>query len=99
VTIKCPNCKSEKIIKRGLRKNKSGAKQKYRCSKCDQWFVDDNGFKRMRHDPTIITKAIHMHKDGMSLFNVANHLWQYDGVRVTPMTISNWGVKYGSFLK
>ncbi len=97
--IKCSNCKSKRIVKQGLRKNMSGNKQKYQCLNCKIWFVNNNGFKRMRHDPTIITKAIHMHKDGMSLFNVANHLWQYDGVKVTPMTVSNWGAKYGSFLK
>ena len=87
------------IIKRGFRKNKSGNKQKYRCSKCDNWFVERDGFERMRNKPKIITRAIHMHNDGMSLFDVATHLWQYDKVKVTRMTVSNWVRKYGVFLK
>jgi len=99
VTIKCLNCKSKNLIKRGLRKNKSGNKQKFRCSNCKSWFVEDNGFKRMRHDPTIIIRAIHMHNDGMSFNDVVNHLWQYDGVKITPMTVCNWSTKYSVFLK
>ena len=99
MTIKCPKCKSKSLIKRGLRKNKLGDKQKFRCSDCTIWFVEDNGFKRMRHDPIIITRAIHMHNDGLSFNDVVNHLWQYEGVRVTPMTICNWSTKYSIFLK
>ena len=30
----CPKCKSENIIKRGIRKNKSGTKQRYKCHNC-----------------------------------------------------------------
>ena len=97
--MKCSKCKSKRIVKQGLRKNRSGNKQKYQCLDCKNWFVENDGFIRMRHDPTIITKAIHMHKDGMSFYSVANHLWQYDGVKVTPMTVCNWTVKYGAFLK
>ena len=99
MTIKCPNCKSEKIIKRGFRKNKSGKKQKYLCFKCESWFVEDNGFKRMRYKPKIITRAIHMHNDGLSLFQVKNHLYQYDNVKVTGEAIRLWTKKYSSFLK
>lgn len=97
--MKCLFCKKGKVVKQGYRKNKSKKKQKYQCLNCRKWFVEDDGFKRMRHNPKIITRAIHMHNDGMSFFDVANHLWQYDGVKVTPMTICNWMKKYGSFLK
>lgn len=99
MTVKCPKCKSEKIVKRGWRKNKSGKKQKYRCLNCNVWFVEPDGFERIRHKPEIITRAIHMHNDGMSFYDVVNHLWQYDAVKVTPMTIYNWTKKYSVFLK
>jgi len=96
---KCPFCKEERIVKQGWRKNKVGKKQKFQCLGCKKWFVEPDGFERMRNPPKIITRAIHMHNDGMSLFDVVNHLWQYEGVKVTPMTISNWTRKYSSFLK
>ena len=97
--IICPSCRKSKIVKQGYRKNKHSKKQKYQCLDCKKWFVEDDGFKRMRHKPKIISKAIHMHNDGLSLFQVRNHLWQYDGVNVTRKTISDWTKKYSVFLK
>ncbi len=96
---KCPFCKKLSAVKRGYRKNKSGKKQKYQCLKCKKWFVEDDGFKRMRHKPKIITRAIHMNNDGLSLFQVQNHLWQYDGVKVSREAIRLWVKKYSVFLK
>lgn len=96
---KCPKCKSKNIFKRGFRYNKSGKKQKYLCSKCEHWFVEDDGFKRMRHKPKIISRAIHMHNDGMSFADIKNHLWQYDNVKVSREGIRKWHAKYSSFLK
>ena len=97
--MKCPFCKKENIVKQGWRKNKVGKKQKYQCLDCEKWFVERDGFERMRHRPKIITRAIHMHNDGMSFSDVVNHLWQYDAVKVTPMTIYHWTKKYSVFLK
>lgn len=97
--INCPECKSNKIIMRGFRYNKLSKKQKYQCTDCEHWFVEDDGFKRMRHKPAVIVRAIHMHNDGMSLFNVKNHLWQYDKVNISREAIRLWGNKYGIFLK
>ncbi len=97
--MNCPSCKSKKIIKRGFRYNQVGKKQKYFCPKCDKWFVEDDGFKRMRHKSKIITRAIHMHNDGLSLFQVKNHLHQYDNIKVSGEAIRLWTKKYSNFLK
>jgi len=97
--MKCPNCKSMYISKRGFRHNKSGKKQRYLCNKCNFLFIKKDGFERMRHNKKIIARAIHMHNDGLSLFQVKNHLWQHDGVKVTRKTISDWTKKYSVFLK
>jgi len=53
----------------------------------------------MRHRPKVIVRAIHMHEDGMSLSKVQNHLWQYDNIKITRWTISQWTKKYSVFLK
>ena len=99
MNVKCPFCKSQKIIRRGLRYNKLSNKQKYLCSACKKWFVEDDGFKRMRHRPEDIVRAIHLHNNGLSLFYTKDHLWQHDGVKVTKRTISQWTKKYSAFLK
>ncbi len=95
----CPFCKKSKIVKQGYRKNKSGKKQKYQCLNCEKWFIEHDGFERMRHDPKIIMKSIHQHIDGLSLFQVRNHFNQYDNVKVSRKTIADWTKKYSVFLK
>ena len=99
MVLKCPNCKSKDVRKRGFRFNDSGKKQKYLCSDCKLWFVEDDGFKRMRHKKEDIVRAIHQHADGFSLSKTQNHLWQHDGVKVTRKTISDWSKKFSIFLK
>ena len=95
----CPKCKSKNIWKRGFRKNKHSKKQKYHCKKCDHWFIENDGFERMRNNKKIIVKAIHLHNEGLSLFQVKDYLWQHEGVKVTRQAIGNWCNKYSVFLK
>jgi transposase-like protein len=97
--IKCQNCNKVSAVKKGFRKNRTGDKQKYQCLICKSWFVEDDGFKRMRNKPEIIARAIHMHNDGLSLFNVKNHLWQYDEVKISREAVRYWVKKYSAFLK
>lgn len=97
--MKCPNCRSIKVSKKGFRHNKIGKKQRYLCNKCKINFIKKDGFERMRHSKKIIARAIHMHNDGLSLFQVQNHLWQHDGVKVSRETVREWCDKYSVFLK
>ena len=99
MALECPHCGSGNVIKRGRRKTGFGAKQRYMCKECSKRFVQDDGFKRMRHKPKLIVRALHMHNDGMSLSKVQNHLWQHDGVRVSRWAIAKWHRKYSIFLK
>ena len=97
--MNCPKCKSKNVVKRGQRYNKSGIKQLFICNKCELTFVKKDGFERMRHNKKIISRAIHLHNDGLSLFQVKDHLWQHDGIKITRKTVSDWGKKYSLFLK
>ncbi len=99
MSMKCPNCGSIDISRKGFRKNKSGKKQKYRCYDCKKWFIEDDGFKRMRFKPDVITRAVHQHEDGFSLSKVQNHLKQHDDVKVTRWTLSQWKKKYSFFFE
>ena len=99
MVIICDTCKSENVVKKGFRHNKNSKKQKYFCHDCKHWFVPDDGFKRMRHSPEIIARAVHQHVDGFSLFKTKYHLYQHDNVKVSRWTISLWTKKYSDFLK
>ncbi len=95
----CDNCGSGNVVKQGWRYNKSVPKQKYFCHKCRSWFVIDDGFKRMRHRPEDIARAIDEYADGMSLKKIKKHLQQHDGVKMSRWGIRNWIVKYAHLLK
>ena len=100
-SIRCPECKSENIARKGFRYNKSGKKQKYLCTKkyCKAWFVYDDGFKRMRKPKEAIVRAIHQYNDGLSLSKVKNHLSQHDNVDVSRAGILYWIKKYPNIIK
>ena len=95
----CPKCKSKNIWKRGFRYNKAIKKQKYHCKDCDFWFIKDDGFKRMRNKKEDIVRAIHLHNEGLSLFQVQDHLWQHDGIKISRQGVGYWCRKYSVFLK
>ncbi len=96
---KCVFCRSIDVIKNGLRKRKVRTKQSFMCVSCGKQFVEPDGFERMRYDSKIIARAVHMHNDGFSLFQVQYHLWQHDGIKVSRETIRSWCEKFGVFLK
>jgi transposase-like protein len=97
--MKCPKCKNKNTIKRGKRYNKSGTKQLYFCNRCEFTFMKRDGFEKMRYKKEYIVKAIHLHNEGLSLFQVQDYLWQHEGVKVTRQAVGNWCNKYSIFLK
>ena len=99
VSFDCPKCKGTDIVKRGIRKNNIGIKQRFRCNDCRSTFVEPDGFERMRHRKEDIVRAVHQHNDGLSLFQTQYHLAQHDDVDVSREAIRLWCNKYGRFLK
>lgn len=66
----CIFCKSNEIVKQGLRHNKSGDIQKFGCKACGKYFTINIGFERMKHNPQAITSAMQLYFSGESLRNV-----------------------------
>jgi transposase-like protein len=94
----CLFCKSEKIIKKGLRHNKYGDIQKFRCVACGKYFTVNFGFERMKHNPQGITTAMQLYFSGESLRNTARSL-RLLGVHVCHRTVYNWIQKYVSLME
>ena len=94
----CIHCKSNKIVKDGLRHNKKGTIQKWYCKNCNSYFTINLGFERMKNDPQGITMAMQMYFTGQSLRNVSKAL-KLIGIDVTHQTIYNWIVKYTKLMK
>jgi len=89
----CIFCKSDKILRDGVRHNKHGDIQKFHCKTCGKYFTINLGFEKMKHNPQGITTAMQLYFSGESLRNVARSL-KLIGVEVSHQTIYNWIQKY-----
>jgi transposase-like protein len=93
----CLFCKSECIMKKGLRHNKYGDIQKFLCKACGKYFTINLGFERMKHNPQGITTAMQLYFSGESLRNTARSL-RLLGVQVSHQTVYNWIDKYTALM-
>jgi transposase-like protein len=89
----CLFCKSENLIRFGLRHNKYGNLQKFSCKSCGKYFTINIGFERMKHNPQGITTAMQLYFSGESLRNTAKAL-KLIGVQVSHKTVYMWIRKY-----
>jgi transposase-like protein len=94
----CLFCKSESIIKWGLRHNKYGNIQKFSCKSCSKFFTVNLGFEKMKHNPQAITTAMQLYFSGESLRNVARSL-RLLGTQVSHQTIYRWIAKYTELMQ
>ena len=92
--ILCPTCKSENIVKRGIRKTQFGETQRFGCNNCGHRFVVDKGFRRMKFNPKIVTQTLDLYFKGLSQRKIADHLKQFESVSVAQPTILSWIKKY-----
>ena len=89
----CLYCKSDRIVKHGVRRNKYGNIQVFQCNACNRDFTVNLGFEKMKHNPQAVTTAIQLYFSGESLRNTAESLGMM-GVEVSYQTIWNWIKKY-----
>lgn len=89
----CKYCKSENVVKCGIRHNKHGDIQKFLCNDCRRCFTINIGFEKMKHNPQGITTAMQLYFSGESLRNTARSL-NLLGMEVSHQTIYNWIEKY-----
>jgi transposase-like protein len=91
----CPSCKSEKILKDGTRKNKSGVKQRYKCQDCSSYFVLDPA-KGIKGNARILCLALDMYYKGNSLRDIQDTLYQSFGLKLHHETIRRWNNRFMS---
>lgn len=97
--MQCPYCKKDdKVVKRGIRKNKYVKKQQYWCNRCKKYFVPHDGFRHMTYPKEIIVKALHLYVEGFSLSKTREYIWQHEGYYLYDGTILYWVKKYARML-
>ncbi len=94
----CPKCKSDQIVKHGIRHNKYGDIQRFSCKNCANRFTINLGFERMKHNPKAITSAMQLYFGGESLRHTRDSL-KLLGTDVCYQTIHKWIKKYISLME
>ena len=94
----CLFCKSDRIVRDGLRHNKHGDIQKFYCKDCGHHFTINLGFERMKVSPQAITSAMQLYFTGESLRNVQKFL-KLQGVKVSHVAIYKWIAKYTALMQ
>lgn len=85
----CPFCKSENLIKRGIRKTYAGNKQRLQCKACNKKFVLDP-FKKLKGDGKAVTLVMDLYFKGISLRKIQDHLKQFYNLEIHHETIRRW---------
>lgn len=88
-------CGSVNIIKIGIRHNKSGSIQRFKCKECSHKWSDNLGFAYNKINSKIITLALDLYFKGVSLRKVKEHIKLFHGINVSPSSILNWIHKFG----
>jgi transposase-like protein len=89
----CVACGSENLTRWGVRRNKSGDIQVFKCRDCTRCFTINIGFEKMKHNPKAITTALQLYFSGESLRKTMESL-KLMGAEVSHQTVSNWITKY-----
>ena len=89
----CPKCKSEEITKFGVRKNKSGTKQRHKCHACGAVFVLDP-LKGIKGNARMVCLAMDMYYKGNSLRDIQNTIYTSFGLKLHHETIRRWNNRF-----
>lgn len=91
-------CGSLEIIKIGIRHNKSGNIQRFKCKKCNHKWSDNLGFAKNKVNSRIITVALDLYFKGVSLRKVSEHLKLFYGISISNVAVLGWVRKFGEIV-
>jgi transposase-like protein len=89
------NCGSMQVIKDGVRKNKSGTIQRFKCKSCLKEWSDNLGFAKSKINSKAVTAGLDLYFKGVSLRKVKEHLKLFYGIEVSHVAILGWIRKFG----
>lgn len=88
-------CGSLQVIKIGIRHNKSGNIQRFKCKTCNHKWSDNLGFAHNKVNSRIITVALDLYFKGVSLRKVSEHLKLFYGIKISNVAVLGWVRKFG----
>ena len=93
----CKYCDSGRLKKDGIRENKKGKVQRFKCLDCKKRFTTNFGFEKMRYSDTVITRALMMYYKGMSVRDIAD-CFEQEEIEVNYSNIYRWIEKYSTMV-
>ncbi|MCJ7630815.1 IS6 family transposase [Candidatus Bathyarchaeota archaeon] len=90
----CKYCTSEKVVKDG----KVKGKQQYVCRSCGHKFIKGSDFPKMRVESRIISTAIDMYYEGLSVRKVKTQLEKIYGIQIGKSAVWKWVMKYSALV-
>ncbi len=94
----CPYCESVNLKKDGVRKNKNGEKQRWKCLDCKKRFVLEQ-IKYVKADGKKITLVMDLYFKGLSLRDISDHFEQFHNEKIHFDTIRRWIMKYTKIME
>ncbi|MDP2907975.1 MAG: PD-(D/E)XK nuclease family protein [Nanoarchaeota archaeon] len=89
--IKCPNCDSKYVTKKGTRKNRLQKIQLYKCKSCSKTFTQSiNELKNKTYTPKIILNSISYYNLGYTQQQTSKIIARKHKISVPQKTLSNW---------
>jgi transposase-like protein len=87
--VRCDQCNSLNVIKRGKRKTKSGIRQRYECKECGRRFTNEP-IKHRKANTKLIALSMDLYYKGLSLRKIADTIEQFYGISLHHETIRIW---------
>jgi putative transposase len=94
----CPQCKSHKSVKHGIRHNKYGDIQRFSCKDCHKRFTNNIGFEKMHTTPKVITSTMQLYFSGESFRNIKS-FFRVQSVNISHVAVYKWIKKYTSLME
>ncbi len=94
----CPSCSSEDLIKSGIRKTKSGDKQRYVCKKCKKRFVL-SPIPRIKGNEKLVCLAMDCYYRGLSYRDISEQFKNFYGLKISHVTIRDWVLRFGEVME
>lgn len=94
----CPYCQSTKLIKRGVRHDKTSEKQRFSCKECNKRFVLEP-IKYIKGNAKIVCLAMDCYYKGLSYRDISDQFKQFYGLELHHETIRRWVLRFSEIME
>ena len=94
----CPYCSSQDLIKRGIRQDKSGTKQRFSCKSCKKRFVL-SPIKYIKGNEKFVCLAMDCYYKGLSYRDISDQFKQFYRLDISHVTIRNWILRFSELME